>query len=84
MHTLHGELQEIGVRSVGKMNIYLPVFCPVEAAKLVGKIFRCCLVVIGGSCVVREVIADRFLRDLLFEQVCFVQKKDDRGALKPR
>ena len=83
LHALHRKLQQIGVCGVGEVHVYLSVLCAVESAEFVCEVFRGGLVVVGGSSVIREIVADRLFSYLLSEKVGFVKEKDDRGALEP-
>ena len=83
LHTLHGKFQQISISGVGKVDIYLSFLRSIETAKFVGKVLRGGLVIIGSSSVIREVIADWLLCNLLLEEICLVQEKYDGGALEP-
>lgn len=83
LYTLHRKLQQVGVCGIGEVDIYLPVLCAVESFELVCEIFGGGLAVIGGSGIIREVVADGLFSYFLFEKVGFVKEKDDGGALEP-
>lgn len=77
LHALHRKLQQVGVCSIGEMDVYFPVLRAVESSEFICEVFRRGFVVIGRSCIIREVVADRFFGYFLFEKVCFVQEKND-------
>ena len=77
LHTLHRKLQQIGVCSISEMNVDLPVLCAVESSELICEVLRGCLVIIVGSSIIREVVADGLFSYLLSEKVGFVEEKDD-------
>ena len=66
------------------MNIDLPVIGSIKIAKLLGKVFSSGIEIFAGSCIVRKVVPDRFLRQLSLEEVHLVQKEDYRGVFEPR
>ena len=72
LHTLHGKLEQIGVCGIGEVDVYLSVLCAVESSEFICEVFRGGLVVIGGSRIIREVVADRLFSYLLSEKVGFV------------
>lgn len=76
--TLHRDLQQVRVGSIGKMDVYLSAFGPVEASEFIGEVLGCGIVVVGCSGVVWEIFRDRLLGKLFLEQVNLVQEKDDR------
>ena len=77
LHALHGKLEQISVCGIGEVDVYLSVLCAVESSEFVGEVLGGGLVVIGGSSVIREVVADGLFSYLLSEKVGFVEEKDD-------
>ena len=59
------------------MNVYFPVLRAVESSEFICEVFGSSLVVIGRSSIVREVIADRFFSYFFFEEVGFVEEKNN-------
>ena len=66
------------------MNVDLLLAIAVEVAEFVGKELASSVEVVIRSLVVREVILNRAYFELLFEEVDFVEEKDDGGSLEPR
>ena len=83
LHALHRELQQVGVCGVCEVNVYFPVLRAVESSEFVCKVLGSGLVVIGRSSIIREVIADGLFGYFFFEEIGFVEEKNNRGALEP-
>lgn len=72
LYALHRDLQQIGVGGIGEMYVDFSVFGPVETPEPVGEILRRGVVVIIAPGVVREVILDRLVCELLLEKINLV------------
>ena len=77
LNTLHRKLEQIGVCGIGEVDVYLSVLCAVESSEFIRKVLRGGLVVIGGSCIIWEVVADGLFSYFLPEKVGFIKEKDD-------
>ena len=77
LNTLHGDLEKIGVCSIGVVNINLTIFRSIEAPELLREVGRSGTVIGVGTGVVRKELSDRFLRKLLLEQVYLVEEQND-------
>ena len=77
LHALHGKLEQVSVCGIGEVDVYLSVLCAVESSELVCEVLRCGLVIVGGSSVIRKVVANRLFSYLLSEKVGFVKEQDD-------
>ncbi len=77
MYTLHRDLQQVRVGSIGEMDIYLSAFGAIKTSEFVGEVLGCGIVVVSCCGVIREIFRDCLLGKLLLEQVNLVQEEDD-------
>lgn len=77
LHTLHRDLQKIGVRCVGEVNVDFSVRRLVERPEFVGEVLRRSVVVIIYPRVIRKVVFDWLLHEFLPEEINLVQEQDD-------
>lgn len=83
MYALHCDFEQIGVGSIGVMDIYFPFFGPVETPEFACEILRSGMIVIVGTLIVWEVITDWLFFEFSFEQIHLVQEQNYRGSFEP-
>jgi len=84
LHALHRNLQQIGVRCVGEMNVDFLVPVAVKITELLGEELGSCGEIFVGTLVVGEVVFHWALLEFLLEQVDLIEKEDNRAMFEPR
>ena len=74
LNGLHRDFEEVGVCGIGVMHVDLPSLCPIQGAKLGGKIFSRCIVVPWWPIVIREILRDRLFGKFVLKKVDLVEK----------
>lgn len=77
LHALHGNLQEICVRSISIVHVDFPIRCSIEPSKLICEILRPCIDILGGSRVIGKEVTNGLLDQLRLEQIDLIEEEDD-------
>jgi len=77
LHGTHCDLEEVGIGGVGEVSVYLLLRVTVQRSELVHEVLAGLLPVVWRSMIIgKPVRCDRALRQLLLEQIHFVEEED--------